>query len=249
MQRHRKCINNDFYDSLNEGWYSQSDHPIALFRSEHELLIPWIIDNLSPMRKILDIGCGAGLVANALALKGHRVTGIDLSETSLQIAKTHDKTHTVLYQQANAYSLPFPDGQFDSVCAIDVLQHVEEPSLLISEAARVLKPKGTLFFHTFNRSMMSYLVAIKAIQWLMPKTPPNMHVYSYFIPPEDLESIFDTHKLEMQRILGVRPTISKELWHFVTKRKVPCQFSFCFSTSLKIGYCGFARKRGNFTIR
>ncbi|HSX26160.1 MAG TPA: bifunctional 2-polyprenyl-6-hydroxyphenol methylase/3-demethylubiquinol 3-O-methyltransferase UbiG, partial [Chlamydiales bacterium] len=160
-----QTINNDFYEDLEEHWYTAFDHPVALLRAENAIRIPWIREEISHHlpSKVLDIGCGAGLLTNALAAAGHHVAGIDLSSTSLQIAKKYDKTHQVNYQIANAYSLPFPDNHFDTVCAMDVLEHVEDPGLLIAEASRVLKPNGLFFFHTFNRNPLSYLFIIKGV--------------------------------------------------------------------------------------
>jgi 2-polyprenyl-6-hydroxyphenyl methylase / 3-demethylubiquinone-9 3-methyltransferase len=240
-------INNEFYDELAEGWYSEAMHPVAFLRAEHALRIPWVMGNLPPVRKILDVGCGAGLLSNALAKAGHRVTGIDLSEKSLEIAQKHDETHSVRYVAGNAYSLPFQDSEFDVVCVLDVLEHVEEPHLLIGEASRVLKSKGLFFFHTFNRTWLSYFLIIKGVNWLR-STPPNLHIYPLFIKPEELENMLEMNKLNIQSIVGLRPIYSKAFWKMIWARSVPPDFSFCFCSSLRMGYCGYARKRGSLSI-
>lgn len=242
------AINNAFYDDLGEAWYQASDHPIALLRAENAVRIPWIAKQLSPMSSILDIGCGAGLLTNALAKLNHSVTGIDLSESSLNIAAAHDETRSVRYKQANAYSLPFSDQEFDVVSAMDILEHVEEPNLLISEAARVLKPKGLFFFHTFNRTFLSYLMVIKGVEWCVRNTPERMHLYSLFLKPREIEETCELHKLRVQSIVGMRPRLSKAFWKMCFTRRVPEQFSFQFCRSLHTGYCGFARKRGSLSI-
>lgn len=239
----RKTINNDFYDELGDSWYTASDHPIALLRAENAVRIPWIISEIGQNRTVLDIGCGAGLLTNALAAAGHTVHGIDLSASSLEIAKQKDATQQVSYQVANAYSLPYPDKTFDVVCAMDVLEHVEEPLRLIAEAGRVLKPNGLFFFHTFNRNWLSYLLIIKGVEWCVPNAPQNMHVYPLFIKPDELRALCRQQHLHIQTLHGFRPQIfSLPFFKMIFTRKVPEDFTFCFSKNLHTGYCGWAKK-------
>ena len=242
-------INNEFYDDLEEGWYTRNDHPVALLRAEHIVRTPWILSLLPPSSKILDIGCGAGLLSNVLAKNQHMVTGIDLSEKSLQTARKYDDTNSVTYLQANAYSLPFPDASFDSVCALDILEHVEEPHLLIAEASRILKPKGLFFFHTFNRTLRSYLMVIKGVEWCVRNTPKNMHVYPLFIKPRELEELCELHKLKILSIKGLRPRFSFSFWNLLFTNHISETFSFRFCNSLATGYCGYARKCGTLSLR
>jgi len=242
-QSGNQTINNDFYEELAEGWYTASDHPIALLRAENAVRVPWIIQEIGKNKTVLDIGCGAGILTNALAKEGHTVYGIDLSPSSLEVAKNHDSTQKVSYKVANAYSLPYPSQTFDVVCAMDVLEHVEKPDLLISEASRVLKPGGLFFFHTFNRNPLSRLLIIKGVDWCVPNAPKNMHVYSLFIKPKELQEICHNHDMEISTFRGFSPKIlSRPFWKMLVQRKVPEDFIFCFSKSLLTGYCGYAKK-------
>lgn len=242
MER-RSNINNDFYDELGEGWYTASDHPIALLRAENRVRVPWIIGEIGKDKTVLDVGCGAGLLTNALAKEGHRVFGIDLSAASLKTAAGRDETGQVNYQLANAYALPYPASTFDVVCAMDILEHVEEPGRLIAEASRVLKPGGVFFFHTFNRNFLSYLVVIKGVEWCVPNAPQNMHVYPLFIKPTELKELCRKENLVVKQLRGFRPRlISRPFFQMLWSRKVPSDFSFCFSKSLATGYCGSAQK-------
>lgn len=238
-----KQINNDFYCDLD---WTQEDHPIALLRAENKVRAPWVSQEIRSQigshAKVLDVGCGAGFLSNALAEDGFETVGIDLSNSSLEIARQTGKAH---YIQANAYSLPFPKASFDAVCAMDILEHVEVPSLLVAEAARVLKPGGLFFFHTFNRNPLSYLVIIKGVEWFVPNTPPNMHVYPLFIRPHELEEHFELYKLNATVWRGFIPTVSSVL-KMVLTRRIPEDFSFHFSRSLKTGYCGIAVKQVNY---
>jgi 2-polyprenyl-6-hydroxyphenyl methylase / 3-demethylubiquinone-9 3-methyltransferase len=244
----RDVINNQFYDELEEDWYQRQDHPIALLRAEHKVRTPWMLRLLTPRSRVLDIGCGAGLLSNVLAKHQHQVTGIDLSEKSLHIAQKYDDTSSVQYLQANAYSLPFSNGSFDAVCALDILEHVEEPQLLISEAARVLKPKGLFFFHTFNRTLRSYLLVIKGVEWCIDNAPKNMHVYPLFLKPKELEALCEQHKLTVLTFRGLRPCFTKSFWQILFTRRIAKDCSFRFCHSLATGYCGYARKRGRLSL-
>lgn len=241
-------INNAFYEELQEGWYENQNHPIALLRAENAIRTPWIISELSkrfsPLASLLDIGCGGGLLSNAVQKAGYRATGIDLSESSLEIARRFDTTGQVQYIKANAYALPFADESFDAVSAMDVLEHVEEPDLLIAEASRVLKKGGIFFFHTFNRNFLSYLVIIKGVEWFVRNTPKNMHVYPLFIKPSEIKILCSNCGLQTSSIIGLRPKfLSLSFFKMLATRKVPIDFSFCFSKSLLTGYCGIAEKK------
>ncbi|HPE84772.1 MAG TPA: bifunctional 2-polyprenyl-6-hydroxyphenol methylase/3-demethylubiquinol 3-O-methyltransferase UbiG [Chlamydiales bacterium] len=242
-------INNEFYDHLNSLWYEGGeDHPISLLRAENRVRTPWVANSidekLGPSKQVLDIGCGAGLLSNFLSLVGHQVTGIDLSFTSLRYAKERDVSKSVRYLQANANKLPFENACFDVVCAMDLLEHVDTPARVISEAARVLKPGGMFFFHTFNRNLLSYLMIIKAVEWFIPRTPKNMHVYNLFIKPEELQKYALDVGFEKPQFVGLRPAfLSRGTWRMVLKQRVESDFLFKFVESLKTGYCGYTFKK------
>lgn len=241
--RRKRVINNAFYNDLQEQWYLENDHPIALLRAENAVRKDWISSQIAPRQAILDIGCGAGFLTNFLAQKGHVVTGVDLSETSLEVARLHDQTHSVEYVRASAYHLPFEKTKFDVVCATDILEHLEYPERLIQEASRVLRPGGSFFFHTFNRTLSSYIVVIKGVDWFVRNTPKNMHVYSLFIKPEELQKMCFSSGFNIEKLIGFRPKIwTKGFFRLLFTKKISSDFPFCFCPSLKTGYCGVARK-------
>ncbi len=239
-------INNAFYDQLKELWYKSGNHPVALLRQESKLLNPWIIQEIEKefgtfSRSVLDIGCGGGFLSNALAEKGHTVTGIDLSQESLDIAKQYDATNTASYLQADAKMLPFEENSFDIATAMDFLEHIEDPKLVIAEVSRVLKPGGLFFFHTFNKNFFSWLIVIKGIEWFVQNTPKNMHVYDLFIDPKDLTEICSLNRLNVKNLNGIRPAFrQKALWKLLSTRQVPEDFNFIFTSSLLIAYAGVA---------
>ena len=243
-------INNSIYCQLGRKWYEADDDPIALLRAEARFRNPWIFKQmiLQGMKlgksKLLDIGCGGGFLSNTLAKKGVQVTGIDISEDAISIAKQYDTTKKVHYFKGDAYNLPFLKNSFDFVCAMDFLEHVNNPEKVIQEASRVLKPGGSFFFYTFNRNFLSWLLIIKGVELILKKTPQNLHVYHLFLKPKEIQNYCNKHDLKVKIFQGVGPKIlHSSFLHFILKRKVPSNFSFTYKNSLRIGYLGHAIKK------
>lgn len=241
------AINNEFYDELGERWYRAEDDPVALLRAEARTRNPWVAAEIAkrvgPCR-VLDIACGAGFLANELAQQGHRVTGVDLSSASLEIARRHDATHAVDYRVADALALPFGAGEFDAVAAMDFLEHTAAPARAIAEAARVLRPGGLFFFHTFNRNPISWLIVIKGVEWFVRNTPTQMHVYPLFLKPREITKYSAAAGLEVESFIGLRPRLwSRAFWRMLATGKVAQNFEFVHTRSLTTGYSGIAIKR------
>lgn len=241
-------INNTIYDALGERWYTATDDPVALLRAESRHRTSWVLSELRThfgerSLTILDVACGAGFLTNPLAEAGHAVTGIDLSQDSLDVARRHDPTASVTYLPMDARRLAFPDGQFDVVCMMDFLEHIEARDAVIREASRVLKPGGWFIFHTFNRTPISWLIAIKGVEWAVRNTPKHMHVYRLFLTPQELRELCALHHLEIERLRGIRPRIfTLAFLKLLVTGRVSDQFQFEFTRSQSIGYCGRARK-------
>jgi 2-polyprenyl-6-hydroxyphenyl methylase/3-demethylubiquinone-9 3-methyltransferase len=244
----RTGINNGFYEGLGDRWYEAWDDPVALLRAEGRLKNPWVLDRIAarfPGRacRVLDLGCGAGFLCNALSLAGHRAEGADLSAGSLKVARGRDATGRSAWRVADAYRLPWKDATFDAVAALDFLEHVDRPAAVIAEAARVLRPGGLFFFHTFNRNLLSWLVVIKGLEWFVRNTPPRMHVLPLFIKPGEMERYCREAGVRTLEWTGMRPEPEKApFWRMLRTGRVPEDFAFRFTRSLAISYLGVAVK-------
>jgi 2-polyprenyl-6-hydroxyphenyl methylase/3-demethylubiquinone-9 3-methyltransferase len=242
--------NNAVYDALEERWYDAKDDPVALLRAESACRRPWIETEIKGRFshgavRVLDVGCGGGFLSNALAQSGHRVTGVDASEASLAVAARHDSTRTVRYVLADARRLPFADGSFDVVCAMDFLEHIDEPAAAIAEGARVLAPGGVFFFHTFNRNWLAWLIIIKGVEWFVDNVPRDLHVLRLFLKPDEVRAMCAASDLMVSEIRGFEPRIwSWAFFRMLGTGRVPDDFAFHFTRSTRIAYTGLATKRG-----
>ena len=242
-------VNNTLYNELGERWYTAKDDPIALLRSESRLFTRWIDQELlSKFKKehtrILDMGCGGGFLSNALAQRGWKITSIDLSNKSLEVARKYDVTKSVDYRHMDAEHLVFDDETFDVVISLDMLEHVEHPEKVIVEAARVLKKGGSFFFHTFNRTPLSWLFAIKGLEWFVKNTPEHVHVYHLFITIPEFKQYCEKVGLQILDLRGVGPKFSMKTWKpLLFQGQIVDDFEFEFKSKTQIGYAGSAFKR------
>jgi 2-polyprenyl-6-hydroxyphenyl methylase/3-demethylubiquinone-9 3-methyltransferase len=245
--RRPRMINNAWYADLGERWYHAQDTPIALLRAEARHRNPWLADEITRVLgpascRVLDLGCGAGFLANYLAARGHAVTGIDTTPENLVVARAHDVTRSARYDVADACALPYANASFDVVCAMDLLEHVAEPAKLIDEVGRVLRPGGLFFFHTFNRTKIAHLIVIKGVDWFVHNAPDDLHVIDMFRTPTEVAELCERAGLEVELLRGSRPRFRWPLWRMLLTGKVGDDFEFTFTSSLAIGYTGYARR-------
>lgn len=241
--RTKRTINNAWYADLGARWYAADDTPIALLRAESRHRNPWIAEQIGDEpRDVLDLGCGAGFLSNYLAARGHSVTGIDTTTENLVVAKLHDATRRVAYQRGDATALPFADASFDVVCAMDLIEHVENPQTLVAEASRVLRPGGRFVFHTFNRNWLANVIVIKGVEWFVKNTPKDLHVLRLFHTPAELTAMCSAQGLEIAELRGSRPRFRWPLWRMLLTGRVGDDFAFTWTPSTKIGITGVATK-------
>jgi len=177
------------FGELAHRWWD----PQGEFRPLHELnplRLGWI-DGIVKLagRSVLDVGCGGGILAEAMARLGASVTGIDLSEKPLRVAQLHllESGLSVDYQLASAEDFSIRnEGRFDAVTCMELLEHVPDPASTVAACAKLVKPGGRVFFSTINRNPKSYLFAVLGAEYLLKMLPKGTHDYARFIKPSEL---------------------------------------------------------------
>ncbi len=166
------------------------------------------IDDIADLegKQVADIGCGGGILAESMALRGAGVTGIDMAEASLSVARLHQLESGVQvdYRQTTAEQLAseMPES-FDVVTCMEMLEHVPDPASVITACARLVKPGGHIFFSTINRTPKAYLFAIIGAEYLLHLLPKGTHEYSKFITPAELDNWARAAELEVRDISGM----------------------------------------------
>lgn len=177
------------FSDLAHRWWD----PSSEFKPLHEinpLRLDWI-NNLAPLagKKVIDIGCGGGILAESMAKRNAQVTGIDLSEKALKVADLHslESGVQVRYEKIAAEDIAKREaGQYDVVTCMEMLEHVPDPSSVIRACASLVKPGGKVFFSTINRNPKAYLFAIIGAEYLLQMLPKGTHDYEKFITPAEL---------------------------------------------------------------
>jgi len=194
------------FEALASRWWD----PNSEFKPLHDInpLRLDYIDSAIGLRgkKIIDVGCGGGILAESMAQHGAIVTGIDMGAAPLQVAKLHklESGLEVDYQQSTAEAFAESHAeQFDAVTCMEMLEHVPEPASVIEACMRMVKPGGKLFFSTLNRNPKSYLFAIIGAEYVMNMLPKGTHDYAKFIRPSELDSWARQAGLEVRDISGM----------------------------------------------
>ena len=194
------------FSELAHRWWD----PTSEFRPLHEinpLRLEWInaLAQLSGKR-VLDVGCGGGILAEAIAKKGAMVKGIDLSKKALKVADLHslESGVNVNYELIAAEDLAAREsGVYDVVTCMEMLEHVPDPSAVVQACATLMKPGGQVFFSTLNRNPKSYLFAIIGAEYMLRLLPRGTHDYAKFIKPAELSQYARNAQLEVQALKGM----------------------------------------------
>jgi 2-polyprenyl-6-hydroxyphenyl methylase / 3-demethylubiquinone-9 3-methyltransferase len=161
--------------------------------------------NLS-QRRVLDVGCGGGLLAEALARHGAHVSGIDLAPAMIEVARlhAHESQLAIDYElcSADQYAARAPT-QFDVITCMELIEHVPSPAALLAAMARMLRPGGALFVSTINRNLRSFLLAIVAAEYLLRLLPRGTHEYARLMRPSELARLARMHGLELCDAAGL----------------------------------------------
>ena len=156
--------------------------------------------------KVADVGCGGGLLSEALARAGANVTAIDLGAKLIEIAKLHlfESNLTVDYRVQSSTELADAEGgTFDAVCCMELIEHVPDPLVLVRDLAALLKPGGRLFLSTLNRTPAAFGAAIVGAEYLMRLLPRGTHHYAQFLKPSEVAGMLRHVGLELEDIKGL----------------------------------------------
>jgi len=194
------------FSALAHRWWD----PGSEFKPLHQinpLRLDWI-DGLAPLagKSALDIGCGGGILAEAMARRGARVTGIDLSEKALKVAQLHllESKIAVAYEAISAEDLAARSpGAYDVVTCMELLEHVPDPASTVRACARLAHPGGHVFFSTINRNLKSYLLAVIGAEYVLKLLPKGTHDYARFVKPSELARHCRDSGLAVRSIVGM----------------------------------------------
>lgn len=194
------------FEALAARWWD----PDSEFKPLHEinpLRMSYISRRINPAgKKVLDIGCGGGILAEAMAHHGAEVTAIDMADASLSVAKLHqlESKLEIDYQKSSAEQFAKNhSGEFDIVTCLEMLEHVPEPAKVIQACHDLVKPGGIVFFSTINRNPKSYLFAIIGAEYVLNLLPRGTHDYARFIKPSELAAWSRDSDLDLQDQIGM----------------------------------------------
>jgi len=182
-------------------------------------------------QRVVDIGCGGGILAESMAAKGADVLGIDMGETPLSVAKLHklESGVDVEYRQCTAEALAeeMPNS-FDVVTCMEMLEHVPDPASVIQACAKLVKPGGKVFFSTINRNMKAYLFAIVGAEYVLQMLPKGTHEYAKFIRPSEMEMWARAAELTFSDMTGM--TYNPLTKHYALGKDVHVNYLVCCDT-------------------
>lgn len=194
------------FEAAASGWWS-GDKAFRALHDINPLRLAYIRRQVNPAgRRIVDVGCGGGILSEALAAAGADVTGIDLGREALAAAEAHGRAagHAVTYRRIDAETLAQASSNaFDIAVCMELLEHVPDPASLVKACSQLVKPGGHIFFATLNRTPLAYLLAIVMAEGILRIVPPGTHHYRRFIAPRELASWAQYSGLQNGRFTGM----------------------------------------------
>lgn len=194
------------FEALASRWWDEHGE----FKPLHQInpLRANYIDTHSPVaeRKVIDVGCGGGILSESLAFRGGEVTGIDMGEAPLSVAELHklESGANVTYRRSTAEQAAEEEPEvYDVVCCLEMLEHVPDPASVIAACARLAKPGATLYFSTINRNPKAYAFAIIGAEYVLNLLPKGTHDYQKFIRPAELAQWVRAAGLELDDMIGL----------------------------------------------
>ncbi|KJV32740.1 3-demethylubiquinone-9 3-methyltransferase [Aquitalea magnusonii] len=196
----------DKFSQLAHKWWDKDSE----FKPLHEInpLRLDYIDDFAGIKdlKVLDVGCGGGILAESMAQRGAQVTGIDLARKSLKVAQLHSLESGVSVEYRCVAVEDLADeapGSFDVVTCMEMLEHVPDPESVVRSCARLVKPGGWVFFSTLNRNAKAYLLAVVGAEYVLNMLPRGTHEYARFLKPSELSRMARNAGLEISNVSGM----------------------------------------------
>ncbi|WP_305403484.1 bifunctional 2-polyprenyl-6-hydroxyphenol methylase/3-demethylubiquinol 3-O-methyltransferase UbiG [Photobacterium leiognathi] len=222
-----------FEDMASRWWDLEGE-----FKPLHQinpLRLNYVIDHANGLfgKKVLDVGCGGGILAESMAIEGAEVTGLDMGKEPLTVARLHAlETGTKLdYIQSTAEDhAEEHQAYYDVITCMEMLEHVPDPASIIAACAKMVKPGGHVFFSTLNRNIKSYLFAIVGAEHVMRLVPKGTHDHNKFIRPSELMAMIDKTALEDRHIIGL---------HYN-----PLTNTYSLGTNVDVNYIVHTQKQG-----
>ena len=207
MQENVDHVEIDKFSQMAHKWWDLDGE----FKPLHQInpLRTGYIDHHAPLAgtRVIDVGCGGGILSEALARAGASVTGIDLAKKSLKVAQLHalDQGLSIDYRciavEALAAEVP---ASFDSVICMELLEHVPDPQSIISACAALVRPGGYVFLSTLNRNLKAYLMAVVGAEYILNLLPRGTHEYAKFIKPSELARYVREAGLDVEELIGMQ---------------------------------------------
>ena len=220
------------FSKIAEEWWN----PTGKFKPLHKfnpIRISYIRDNITssfklknkrkPLEKvkILDIGCGGGLLSEPMSRLGAEVVGIDASEKNIQVAKLHAKKNSLNIK----YHCTSPENfitntKFDVILNMEIIEHVEDVDFFLKSCAKLLKKEGIMFVATINKTLKSYVFAIIGAEYIMRWLPIGTHEWEKFVIPENLTKILKKYNLSLEKLNGMKFNLIKDQWSISSDKSV-----------------------------
>ena len=198
------------FDALAQRWWDPNGEFAPLHRL-NPLRTAYVAERAAlPGQRVLDVGCGGGLLAESLARAGAQVTAVDLSPAAIEVAELHalDQGVSIDYRVCAAESLlPACEAGFDVVTCMEMLEHVPDPAAVLAALARLVRPGGHVFVSTLSRNARSFALAIVAAEYVLGLVPRGTHEYARFINPSELARAARAAGLELRDLTGIEPVL------------------------------------------
>ena len=222
----RRTKNSEFkhFKDLSNEWWSDE----GSFKVLHDIKpirIQYILDQIKPKKlkglKILDLGCGGGLICESLTKMGGIVTGIDFIKKNIEIAKIHSKKNNLKIDYVCASPENFKtESKFDVILNMEIVEHVDDVDFFLNSCSKLLKKNGIMFIATLNKTLKSYLFAIIGAEYILRWLPIGTHSWEKFIKPDELIDILKKYNLQLELLDGMNFNLLKNEWSISSDKSV-----------------------------